>query len=291
LQVLSRGEADDALEPRQTRMTVLFCDLRGFSREAERARDDLLGLLDRVGHALDVMTASIHRHRGVVGDFQGDAALAFWGWPLDEPEAAALACRAALDIRRRFQEAGERSSDPLAGFRCGIGIASGEAVAGRLGSSGRFKIDVFGPVVNLASRLEGITKQLQVPILADEASVEEATRHGNPDWGRFRRLAHIRPYGMDRSLFVSEILPRDPAPDDGSPGDVSESSEVLGDDDLELYHEALEAFGQGRWEDALERLHRLPHWDQGKDFLLSFILRHQRRTPEGWDGVISLEKK
>jgi len=283
LPALTGSEGEDALEPRQTRMTILFCDLRGFSREAEKARDDLLRLLERVGQALDVMTEAIHRHRGVVGDFQGDAALAFWGWPLEERDAAARACRAALDIRERFLEAANREGDPLAGFRCGIGIASGEAVAGRLGSSGRFKIDVFGPVVNLASRLEGITKQLRVPILVDGESVQEVLRDGAPDWGRFRRLARLRPYGMDEALFVSEVLPVAPE-DEVPPG-------VLTDDDLATYDEALAAFTEGEWGKALERLHRLPHWDQGKDFLLSFILRHQRRAPAGWDGVIPLERK
>lgn len=283
LPALTGSEGQDALEPRQTRMTILFCDLRGFSREAEKARDDLLQLLERVGQALDVMTEAIHRHRGVVGDFQGDAALAFWGWPLEERDAAARACRAALDIRERFLEAANREGDPLAGFRCGIGIASGEAVAGRLGSSGRFKIDVFGPVVNLASRLEGITKQLRVPILVDGESVDEVLRDGTPDWGRFRRLACLRPYGLDEALFVSEVLPAAPEGEE-PPG-------VLTDGDLETYDQALTAFSAGEWEAALERLHRLPHWDQGKDFLLSFILRHQRRAPAGWDGVIPLERK
>ena len=171
LPILSSPEGEKALEPRQTEVTVLFCDLRGFSREAERAKDDLMGLLHRVSHALDVMTQCIHSHDGVIGDFQGDAALAFWGWPLERGDGAVQACRAALDIRERFTAASEKEGDPLSGFRCGIGIASGEAVAGRLGTSGQFKIDVFGPVVNLASRLEGITKKLRVPVLIDDQTV------------------------------------------------------------------------------------------------------------------------
>ena len=171
LPILSSPEGEKALAPRQTQVTVLFCDLRGFSRQAEQSKGDLLGLLHRVSHALDVMTDCIHSHQGVIGDFQGDAALAFWGWPLDSEDSVVQACRAALDIRMKFAEAAKRSGDPLADFRCGIGIASGIAVAGRLGTSGKFKIDVFGPVVNLASRLEGITKQLRVPLLLDDNTV------------------------------------------------------------------------------------------------------------------------
>lgn len=279
LPVLIGAGAEEALRPRQTQLTVLFCDLRGFSRESERSKGDLLDLLRRVSRALDVMTDAIHEHRGVVADFQGDAALAFWGWPLEDDGAALAACRAALDIRLRFERASRTPGDPLANFRCGIGIASGEAVAGRLGSAARFKIDIFGPVVNLASRLEGITKQLRVPILMDGTTAEDVARGGDDGGLRLRRLARLRPFGMDEAVTVSEVLP----PVD-EPGTLSE-------EDVARYGAALDAFLEGRWNDAYTELHRVPPWDQGKDFLLSHILRNQRRAPAGWDGVIEMTSK
>jgi adenylate cyclase len=279
LPILSSPEGDQALAPRQTQVTVLFCDLRGFSREAEKAKDDLLGLLHRVGHALDVMTHCIHSHQGVIGDFQGDAALAFWGWPLARDGFVIDALQAALDIRQKFTQAAKRGGDPLADFRCGIGIASGAAVAGRLGSAGQFKIDVFGPVVNLASRLEGITKQLRVPILVDETTAHQAQQIDEAATGRFRRLARLRPYGMEQAVTVSELLPPAGEPD------------VLSDEHLKQYEAALEAFNNGDWDEAFALLHGVPHWDRGADFLTSHILRYQRQPPPGWDGVIQLESK
>lgn len=277
LPILSRAGGDDALAPRLSRVTILFCDLRGFSREAERSRDDLLGLLERVSRALDVMTECIHGAEGVLADFQGDAALAFWGWPIDTGRSAVDACRAALAIRERFAGSAD---DRLAGFRCGIGIASGEAVAGRLGTSGQFKIDVFGPVVNLASRLEGITKQVRVPVLLDESTVDEVRAAGGPAGGaRFRRLARLCPYGMEQPLTVSELLP------------AAGGGEVLSDEDRDLYERALDAFCEGRWDEAFEQLHAVPHWDRGKDFLTTRILQHGRQPPPGWDGVIRLGTK
>jgi adenylate cyclase len=279
LPMLSSAEGEKALEPRQTEVTVLFCDLRGFSREAEKSRDDLMGLLNRVSRALDVMTKCIHSHQGVIGDFQGDAALAFWGWPLDDGTSAVQACRAAVEIRERFAAAGASSSDPLSGFRCGIGIATGEAVAGKLGTSGQFKIDVFGPVVNLASRLEGITKQLRVPILADENTVARVKASKGGSDLRFRRLARLRPYGMDLALTVSELLPKGGEPN------------LLDDGGVALYEKALDAFVCGDWSRAFALLHEVPPWDQGKDFLTSHILSHRREPPPGWDGVIGLESK
>ncbi len=279
LPILSSPEGEKALAPRQTQVTVLFCDLRGFSRQAEQAKGDLLGLLQRVSHALDVMTDCIHSHQGVIGDFQGDAALAFWGWPLDSEDSVVQACRAALDIRMRFAEAAKKSGDPLADFQCGVGIASGIAVAGRLGTAGKFKIDVFGPVVNLASRLEGITKQLRVPILLDENTLGLVEETGKDTSLRFRRLARLRPFGMDQAVTVAELLPPEGEPD------------VLTNEHLSQYEAALEAFNTGNWDEAFALLHEVPHWDQGADFLTSHILLHKRQPPPDWDGIITLDSK
>lgn len=277
LPVLTRPGGEQALEPRETRVSVMFCDLRGFSRAAEEA-DDLLGLLERVGQALDVMTEAIHIHHGVIGDFQGDAALAFWGWPIDDADTVTAACHAALNIRRKFTETRD-ADDPLANFRCGLGIATGEAVVGMLGTRRQLKIGVFGPVVNLASRLEGITKHLGVPILIDEATAEQL--RSTPGSLRLRRLARVRPYGLHQALTVCELLPALEGAGD----------QVLDDEHIASYETALDDFGAGRWDEAIERLYALPHWDRGKDFLTSYILQNRRQPPVGWDGVIALDSK
>src|SRR5690606_6175411 len=143
--------------------------------------DNLRGLLDRVSRALGVMTEHIHAHGGVTGDFQGDAALGFWGWPFASDDSAIKACRAALGIREAFSQTFHKKEHPLAGFQMGIGIAHGRAVAGKIGTSDQVKITVFGPVVNLASRLEGMTKQLHVPIIVDEATAEIVRERASTD--------------------------------------------------------------------------------------------------------------
>ncbi|WP_298867623.1 adenylate/guanylate cyclase domain-containing protein, partial [uncultured Gimesia sp.] len=160
----------EILEPRECDVTVLFCDLRGFSQYAEDSSGDLIGLLDRVSQALGIMTSHILDFGGVTGDFQGDAALGFWGWPFSSDVAPLDACRAALAIRAAFEQINHQSDHPLSDFHMGIGIAHGRAVAGKIGTHDQVKVTVFGPVVNLASRLEGLTKQLRVPVLMDEAT-------------------------------------------------------------------------------------------------------------------------
>ena len=99
MEALAADDPQRVLAPRKADVAVLFCDLRGFSRTSERSGSDLLGLLERVSKALGVMTHQILNHGGVVGDFQGDAAMGFWGWPLPQADAAQRAALAALGIR------------------------------------------------------------------------------------------------------------------------------------------------------------------------------------------------
>ncbi len=266
-------------------MTVLFCDLRGFSRKLEEGADHLLEVLNRVSAALGLMTQNILSNRGAIADFLGDAAMGFWGWPLEQPGKVEYACRAALGIREAFEEVGRDPDHPLYGFRVGIGIASGRAVAGGIGTPEQAKVTVFGPVVNLASRLQDMTKLLRVPILIDEPTADAVREHLPRDVGRVRRLAKVRPYGMDTPLVVTELIP--PAAPPGA--DATEGA--LADEDLAAYDSALDAFLVGDWTAAYKDLHRVPPDDRGKDVLTEFILTNNRTPPPGWDGVIPLGSK
>ena len=158
----------------------------------------------------------------MVGDFQGDAAMGFWGWPLPQRDAVLRTCRAALAVRAEFEA--------TTGFHAGIGVATGRAVAGKIGTVDQVKVTVFGPVVNLASRLEGMTKILHAPILLDEATARIVRQQVPREVARVRRLAIVRPYGLDTPLEVSELLP--PA---------SQYPELT-DEHLEYYEAALDAF-------------------------------------------------
>jgi len=279
LDTLGHEDPDVVLAPRETEVSVLFCDLRGFSRHTERHADDLLELLNRVSGALGVMTRHILDQGGVVGDFQGDAAMGFWGWPWPQPDAVLRTCRAALAIRSRFESAARDAASPLAAFHAGIGIATGKAVAGKIGTPDHVKVTVFGPVVNLASRLEGMTKTLQAPILLDEVTARAVRRQVPAAVARVRRLAVVRPYGLDTPLEVSELLP--PAAE----------YPLLSDEHVALYEAGLDAFLAGRWSTAFELLHRLPAEDRVADFLTVYIAQHNRTPPADWDRVIPLASK
>ncbi|HQU42765.1 MAG TPA: adenylate/guanylate cyclase domain-containing protein [Pirellulales bacterium] len=279
LEAITHEDPEVVLAPRETEVSVLFCDVRGFSRRAERQAEHLLTLLDRVSKALGVMTHHILDKGGVFGDFQGDAAMGFWGWPIAQENMVERACSAALAIRLAFETAARDPSHPLADFRVGIGLATGRAVAGRIGTTDQSKVTVFGPVVNLASRLEGMTKILHSPILLDEPTSRAVRQQVAANVARSRRIAVVRPYGFEGPVEVSELLP---------PADVYPD---LSDENIRDYEAALDAFVSGDWSQSVELLHRVPAKDRVKDFLTVYIAQYNRTPPAGWDGVVTLERK
>jgi adenylate cyclase len=276
LDALANQDAEAALAPREAPVTVLFCDLRGFSRESERHAGRLHELLERVSQALGVMTRQILDQGGVIGDFHGDSAMGFWGWPLPQHDAALRACRAALAIRKQFASAAAGDASPLAGFRVGIGIASGRAVAGKIGTVDQVKVTVFGPVVNLAARLEELTKVVRVPILVDEPTAAAIKESAPRDVARMRKLARVKPRGLEAAVELSELVP--PATDFPD----------LSDEHLAAFDAAVEALQAGDWPRAIQLLHLVPPDDLAKDFLTVFIAQHNRVPPANWDGTIPL---
>lgn len=279
LEALGSDLDTSLLEPRECDVTVLFCDLRGFSHRAEEESDNLPGLLERVSMALEVMTSQILRFGGVTGDFQGDAALGFWGWPISSDEAPLNACRAALAIRAAFGRAQQDPNHPLRDFETSIGIAHGRAVAGKIGTREQVKVTVFGPVVNLASRLESLTRELHVPILIDEF-LDERVRNALPkSEGRVRRLLRVLPYGLDRPLMVSELVPP-----------VSDAPE-LSDQHLSDFEQGTAALISGDWSHAWRCLHSMPAEDRAQDFPAMLIAQHDRCAPADWDGIVRIRKK
>jgi adenylate cyclase len=278
LPLLAAHDPEKTLQPEETEISVMFCDLRGFSGKVEAAGEALMPILDRVSRALGVMSHCILEHSGAVADFLGDAAMGFWGWPLRRDDDVVQACLAAIAIRRTFDALSQQSGHPLSGFMAGVGIATGHAVAGQIGSQDQAKVTVFGPCVNLASRLESLTKIVRVPVLIDEATAQVVRDNIPREAGRLRRLALIKPLGLQTPVMVSELLP---------PAHESR----LSDDDIAHYEAGLTEFLDGNWAAAYEQLHRVPADDRGKDLLMSFILKHDHTPPPDWDGVIEIGQK
>jgi adenylate cyclase len=167
----------------------------------------------------------------------------------------------------------------LAGFRVGIGIGSGIAIAGKIGTDEQVKVGVFGPVVNLTSRLQGMTRFFDVPILVDQRTAECVERSLPRQEGSCRALGRVRPKGLDGSVLVSELFPTV-----GPDAPLSET-EVAG------HNAAVEAFLRGDWAAARRLFTSQSNRDTARDFLLDFMARTQFVPPPDWDGVISLSEK
>ena len=284
LHAIAQQDPEEVLAPRECDVSVLFCDLRGFAQKSEQLAGDLSDLLQRVSDALGVMTHNILENGGVVGDFHGDAAMGFWGWPLEDQGSAAQAVRAAKGIRNAFAEFADDPSHPLSDFRAGIGIATGRAVAGKIGSRDQVKVTAFGPVVNLASRLEGMTRWLDAEILMDDVTARQAAiASESASNGRieqpsgFRLLGRFQPYGLANSVEVHELC--------------CENTVSADADCSERYAKALESFQAGDWKRALVDLQAMPDTDRARIFLESYIHRHDDVTPADWDGVIRMRAK
>ena len=279
---LETAEYAQQIEPRRCQVTVLFCDLRGFSLFAEEHADDLLQSSRLVRRALNIIGMAIDAQEGVIGDLQGDAAMAFWGWPKDRPDQIERAAKAALAIVKAFhQEPDLRTNE----FQCGVGLAHGDTVVGLMGIADLSKIDVFGPPVNRASRLESLTKRLGVDILVDER-----VREGLADLERqqkvgFRILPKVQLAGMRQACRVHELF---------SPHEES----TVQRPDPNIWRAAMEAFHRGDWEQTrkmIERSYRdVPedHWklDRAVNWLLDWM---NENTPPGDSSevIVRLDKK
>jgi adenylate cyclase len=150
-------------------LTILFSDIRGFTTLSEKLTpEEVVAILNPY---LEAMTGVIHRHGGTVDKYEGDAIIAFFGEPVSYPDHAARAVRAALDMRLaldNLKARWQREGTPRPNLEMGIGIHSGEAFVGLLGSAQRVNYTVIGDAVNLASRLQDLTKTYQWPILLSE---------------------------------------------------------------------------------------------------------------------------
>ena len=271
---------EEVTRPQELTVTVLFCDLRGFTAAVQKGETDLLGTWNMLSEALDEMTRAIVAQDGVIGDFQGDAAMGFWGWPLPQADQIERAARAALTIRKRFSAYAREPGHPLHGLDCGVGLAHGPAVAGKLGTFDQIKIGVFGPVVNRAARLETATKSLGVPILIDEG-VAKALAQGR-SWCRVRRVAKVLPKGIMTPVMIAELLP--PELDRAGPN-MTESNRLL-------FEAALTKFLNGDWTGFRSMVRNLPA-DGPVNFITRYIDRPDHpngRPPDDWSGGIPVEK-
>ena len=189
-------------EPR--RITVMFTDVEGFTRIAEATPTEVL--VRQMTRYFNLAAAVFTRHGGTIDKYIGDGTMVFWGAPADVPHAEESACRAALELQAELDVLNaEWRADGLAQFQTRIGIHTGPAITGVLGSKDRLAYTAVGDTVNVASRIEGINKELGTRILISETTFDGLRGHLST-----RRIDAMTIRGRQKPLLVYELL--EPAP-------------------------------------------------------------------------------
>ncbi len=188
-----------ALGGERREISVLFCDIRGFTAYADQVpSEDAVALLNRFFDAMDEI---VWRHEGLIDKYIGDSVMAIFGAPHDQPDHAVRAVQAALDMVREIQATqDEWAFLGFADMRVGIGVATGQATVGNVGSGRLVQYTAVGDTVNLASRLEQLTKEYDVSVLANERAREEAA-----GVAQFAEAAQLTVRGIGRPLRVFRV--------------------------------------------------------------------------------------
>jgi adenylate cyclase len=183
-------------------MTMLFCDIRGFTGIAERFNQDPEGLTRLINLYFTAMSDRLLEYGATIDKYMGDAVMAFWNAPLDDPDHARNACRAALEMLDGLAKLNHKlaAAGTDIAIDIGIGLNSGPCLVGNVGSEHRFNYSVIGDAVNLAARLESETKLVGARII-----VGEATRALAPDFA-YLELGRIRARGRSEVTTIHALL-------------------------------------------------------------------------------------
>jgi adenylate cyclase len=272
-----------AAEGQRRVMTVLFCDLKGFTSLSEGMTPQ--GLVKVMNRYLSIMSEPIRTNRGIIDKYIGDGIMAYWGPPfVDEADHARFACLAAMEMIERIatlrQEIPELlgvRGTPMEKCDLRIGVATGEALVGSIGSDVMMSYTVMGDVVNLASRLEGVNKTYGTRNLVSERTIAAAGAALE-----VREIDRVVVAGHTHSEIIFEIL--------GRKGELTPQQFISRD----KYLEGLAAYREQRWDEALralnESLGAIP--DDGPSMALLKRVESLKANPpsRNWDGAWHIDK-
>jgi adenylate cyclase len=281
-EVISRLlENPDLVKPRKTEITVMFSDVRGFTSISEKLdAQELAALLNEY---LTEMTQIVFRHDGTLDKYIGDAVMAFWGAPFEDRDHATKGCHAALEMITRLKEMQKKwRSEGRPVLDIGVGLCTGVASVGNMGSTLRYGYTALGDIVNLSSRIEGLNKEYATHILLSDTTygaVEDPLLV-------FRELDLIRVKGKSQPVTLYELVAARGTPEGDAP-DLEQH--------LEFFAQGRACYRERRWQDAqmvFEKL--LERWpdDGPARMYLNRCKEYLVAGPEeNWDGVYVMTHK
>lgn len=266
---MSRDPAHYSMEGQSREMTVLFSDIRGFTDFSEKLPP--AELADVLNSYLSTMTEIVQKNKGTIDKYIGDAVMAFWNAPLDMPNHAEAAVQTALDMQAALPALNEEfAKRNWPHVKIGVGVNSGRMSVGNMGSSFRMSYTVMGDAVNLGSRLEGITKQYGVGILATETTVAADAMHD------FMKVDVVRVKGKELPVVIYQPL--------GKKGELGEDTVKM----AKLFEAAFDLYQKQNWDEA-EKLLREMAAIAPCGLCETYLDRiaHFRESPPtaDWDGV------
>jgi len=257
-------------------LTVLFSDIRGFTTISEKLTpEELVHLLNEY---LTAMTNVVFKYDGLLDKYIGDAVMAVFGAPLNQPDHALRACKTALGMMeelKRLQKKWAEEGKPV--LDIGIGINSGDMVVGNMGSDMRFDYTVMGDMVNLGSRLEGINKEYGTNIV-----ISEYTHDDVKDVLFCRELDSVIVKGKKLPVKIFELL--------GERKDAEKWEKAVS-----LFEEGLSKYKQGLWDEAIESFRKCIEVrldDAPAKLYIKRCEELKKNSPEGtWDGIFTMTRK
>jgi adenylate cyclase len=270
-------------------MTIMFSDVRGFTAISESYKHDPQGLTALMNRFLTPLTNAILARKGTVDKYMGDAIMAFWNAPLDDTQHQLNACQAAVDMLERIEELNkERETEAQHGghayipLNVGVGLNTGTCVVGNMGSDLRFDYSVLGDSVNLASRLEGQSKEYGFPII-----VGSTTALAVKEKFAILELDFIMVKGKKEPEVIYAIAGRE---------DTAQSGRFQRLRNLTI--EMLACYRSRDWEGALTAIERGRGTDEAHSLELLYQLYEARirdyqnnPPPEDWNGAFALLTK
>jgi adenylate cyclase len=270
-------------------MTIMFSDVRGFTTISESYKHDPQGLTTLMNRFLTPLTNAILARKGTIDKYMGDAIMAFWNAPLDDREHQLNACEAAIDMLERIEVLNkQREGEAKEGghayipINVGVGLNTGVCVVGNMGSDLRFDYSVLGDSVNLASRLEGQSKEYGFPII-----VGSKTALAVKDKFAILELDFIMVKGKKEPEVIYAIAGRE---------DTAQSVSFQRLRNLTI--EMLACYRSREWDGALAAIERGRRTDDGHALKLLYdlyearILGYQKNPPPAdWNGAYALLTK
>ena len=203
LRAVVRGRGEISLASSRRTLTVLFSDIRGFTPMSEKLEPEQVA--EMLGEYLTEMTEIVFRHGGTVDKYIGDCVMALYNVPFEDPDHAVQAVRTALEFQERTLAVSQRWEERVGvRIRNGVGINTGEAVVGTLGSRQRLEYTAVGDTVNLAARLESITKDYGAGIIISESTYAAVRGHFLT-----RELGAVTVKGKTRPVKIYAVVPAD----------------------------------------------------------------------------------